>query len=158
MLHIYTRTRSYVLGYTDLPDLSHVSISEVGEVEVEGRDGDQWNQRSLLSFLSQWQVWPLCICFFIFSWTPSVDCCFPRCFFPLQKKCLSSRLCHLKCQHHTRWFPRAVLSLVVGSLQFIAVTTGVCNNFQPGFFVSLINMQLSPLSRSLTDITQNQTW
>ena len=53
MLHIYTRTRSYVLGYTDLPDLSHVSISEVGEVEVEGGDGDQWNQRSLLSFLSQ---------------------------------------------------------------------------------------------------------
>lgn len=55
------QNQSYVLGYTDLLDLSHVSISEVGEMEVEGRDGDQWNQRNLLNFLSQWQVWQLCL-------------------------------------------------------------------------------------------------
>lgn len=54
-------------------------------------------------------------------------------------------------------FHHIVLSLVVSSLQFIAVTTGVCNSFQFGSFVNLINMQLSPLSRRLTDINQNQT-
>lgn len=55
-----------------------------------------------------------------------------------------------------------VLSPVVSQfsleLWFMAATTGACNSFQFGSFVNLINMQLSPLSRSLTDINQNQTW
>ena len=59
--YIYTRTRNCVLAYTDLLDLGHVSISEVGEREVEGRDGDRWNHGNLLNFLSQGQVLQLCL-------------------------------------------------------------------------------------------------
>lgn len=120
------------------------------EMEVEGRDGDQWNHAAF-STSSQWQVLQLCLHLF-FHFIPNTFCwlLFSTLLLSFTKKKKVPQLLFLSPGKSVSHVLISPWCSVVPGCQFSPVLLLSPLEFATAFNLaplSLINMQLSPLSR-----------